>query len=107
MKILEEYTQKRVHTKEETEKAREMYFRGLYLDEISKLLEIPQTTLKKWVTKYGWANLKAAPPAKEVVYKLKKAGKTNAEISEMCKISIPTICRWCKETKEKAKNEEK
>lgn len=83
------------YTPEQRENARKYYLRGLYIPEISKLMDIPTRTLEKWQQSGKWTLIKDCPEIKKRVYELRNSGHTVKQVSEMLNLSPTTIWRYC------------
>lgn len=93
---------RKTYTPEQKEKARKYYLMGLYLPEISKLLDgVPVRTLEKWQLTDQWTKYKETQPIKARVYELSKSGKSYNEISKILNISRVTVWRWLKQVNSK------
>lgn len=84
------------YTAKQREEARRLYLRGLYLPEISILLDIPKRTLENWQSSEKWTLLKECPEVKKRAYDLKAGGYMNKEIAEMLDVSTVTVWRYIK-----------
>lgn len=82
------------------ETARQMYLRGLYLTEISILLNVPLRTLEDWQGSGKWTLLKKTTPIKQRAKELKEAGYTAREVAKMLDIHPRTVFRWAKQAKQ-------
>lgn len=82
------------------ETARKMYLRGLYLTEISILLNVPLRTLEDWQGDGKWGLLKKTTPIKQRAKDLKEAGYTAREIAGMLDVHPRTVFRWAKQVKQ-------
>jgi len=67
---------RQTYTADQREAARKMYLRGLYLTEISVLLQIPVRTLEKWQTAEKWTLLKGGEEIHKRAFEMKQSGKT-------------------------------
>lgn len=94
---------RKIYTPDQRESARKYYLRGLYIPEISKIMDIPVRTLEKWQQSGKWTLIKDCPEIKNRVYELRKSGHTVKQVSEMLNISSTTIWRYCN----KVRNEKK
>lgn len=95
--------ERRKYNSEHREEARKLYLRGLFLPEISKLMDIPKRTLEKWQLTEKWTLLKECPEVKKRAYDLKQSGYTTKKIAEMLDVSTVTVWRYTK-AYEKEKN---
>ena len=96
--------ERRKYNSEHREEARKLYLRGLFLPEISKLMDIPKRTLEKWQLTEKWTLLKECPEVKKRAYDLKQSGYTTKKIAEMLDVSTVTVWRYIKAyEKEKTK----
>ena len=84
------------YTADQRENARKLYLRGLYLLEISILLNIPKRTLENWQSSEKWTILKECPEVKKRAYDLKAGGYKNEQIAEMLHVSTVTVWRYIK-----------
>lgn len=84
------------YTAEQREEARKLYLRGLFLPEISKIMDIPKRTLEKWQSSEKWTLLKECPEVKKRAYDLKRGGYKIREIAEMLHVSTVTVWRYIK-----------
>lgn len=84
------------YTANQREEARKLYLRGLFLPEISKLLDIPQRTLENWQSSEKWTVLKETPEVKKRAYDLKRNGYQTKQIAEMLDVSTVTVWRYIK-----------
>lgn len=84
------------YTANQREDARKLYLRGLFLPEISKLLDIPQRTLENWQSSEKWTVLKETPEVKKRAYDLKRNGYQTKQIAEMLDVSTVTVWRYIK-----------
>lgn len=87
---------KNSYTANQREDARKLYLRGLFLPEISKLLDIPQRTLENWQSSEKWTRLKETPEVKKRAYDLKQNGYQTKQIAEMLDVSTVTVWRYIK-----------
>lgn len=93
------------YTAEQREEALRLYLRGLFLPEISKLMDIPKRTLENWQSSGKWTLLKECPEVKKRAYDLKAGGYKNEHIAEMLGVSTVTVWRYIKAyEKEKEKS---
>lgn len=89
------------YTATDRAKAKAMYLRGLYLWEISKILDIPQRTIENWQTAEKWTAFRETYECRQRAFELQRAGKTLDTISAAMQVSKSTICRWIKYEKQK------
>ncbi len=91
--------QRQKYTPEQRENARRYYLRGLYLPEISKIMDIPVRTLEKWQSAEKWTLIKECPEIKKRAYDLRKSGNTVKQVSDILNISPTTIWRYCNDAR--------
>jgi len=91
------------YTADQRETARKMYLRGLYLTEISVLLQIPVRTLEKWQTAEKWTLLKGGEEIHKRAFEMKQSGKTAVEIAQILNINRATVFKWIKKYKDEQK----
>ena len=84
-------------SEDEKSEALKMYLRGLYIREISILLNIPVRTLEKWQSAGKWTLYKDCPEIKKRAYELSQKGNTYKEIAELLQINTVTVWRYIKE----------
>lgn len=94
---------RQTYTAETKAKAKAMYLRGLYLTEISILLQTPIRTLENWQTAEKWTAYKETFECKQRAFELYKTGKKQQAIAELMQVSKATISRWIKTAKDSAK----
>ncbi|MFS4470048.1 hypothetical protein [Chryseobacterium sp. T20] len=87
---------KRHYSTIDKEKSRKYYLLGLSLNEVSKLMDIPERTLQKWQQKEGWVKYKETYILKAKAIDLKQSGFSNKQIAGILKISCTTVWRYCK-----------
>ncbi len=87
---------RQTYTADQREQARRMYLRGLYLTEISVLLQIPVRTLEKWQTAEKWTLLKGGEEIHKRAFEMKQSGKTAIEIAKILNINRATVFKWIK-----------
>ena len=90
-------TKRQTYTATDHDNARRYYFMGLTLQEISKLMDVPERTLEKWQQKFKWAKEKEPFLIKDKAKELKAKGMTIQRISNILKISTTTVWRYCKD----------
>lgn len=88
--------ERRKYNSEHREEARKYYLRGLFLPEISKLMDIPKKTLEKWQQAEKWCLIKESPEVEKRAYDLKQSGYTTKKIAEMLDVSTVTVWRYIK-----------
>ena len=91
---------RQTYTADHREQARKMYLRGLYLSEISVLLQIPIRTLEKWQTAEKWTLLKGGEEIHKRAFEMKQSGKTANEIAQILKVNRCTVFKWIKAYKD-------
>lgn len=87
---------RQTYTADQHEAARKMYLRGLYLTEISVLLNIPIRTLEKWQTAEKWTLLKGGEEIHKRAFEMKQSGKKADEIAKILNINRATVFKWIK-----------
>lgn len=89
------------YTLDTKDKAKQMYLRGLFLPEISKILEIPIRTLENWQTAEKWNAHRDTPEEiTKRAYNMHRSGKSAAEIAKELGISKRTVFRYIKKYEE-------
>lgn len=88
--------EKKHYSTTDREKSRKYYLLGLNLNEVSKLMDIPERTLQKWQQKERWVKYKEIDSLKAKAIDLKQTGLSNKQISEILNISCTTVWRYCK-----------
>lgn len=91
------------YTATDKAKAKAMYLRGLYLWEISKILDIPQRTIENWQTAEKWTAYRETYECKKRAYELSRTGKSLQVIADLLQVSKATISRWIKAESERRK----
>ncbi|ELM3651543.1 hypothetical protein RYR30_002494 [Flavobacterium psychrophilum] len=82
------------YTLEVKASAKRYYLIGLTLNEISKLIDAPVRTIENWQTIEDWRSLKETNPIESKALDLFLSGTTYKQISQILKISLPTVARY-------------
>ena len=94
---------RKTYTLDEKANAKRLYLIGLTLFEISKIIEAPVRTIEKWQISANWKSQRETTAVHQKALDLFNNGRTQSQIAETLKKSVPTIARYLK----KARNENK